>query len=307
MMSPDDFLLALRALDAPVFLDNQGIVGPLGVEFTATTTDGKNVLVTQLSPALNSQVTDPDAFVATLERGGYQGAGITESGQLYFLEFPPLGISLARRIETDGPVLVGTLVAIARAAIDALGRIPFVEEPHGMITPLTLHVAADGTVSIRWPRLFSALMSAGVGTTTIVHELSSIAFVAPEVRTGSTVDVRSDVFALGATLYAALTGRQPFGGRTTATVMAAVLADHGAPATVVAETLTAVLLRAIEEDPTDRWNDLVQFRAALDSATNKEAAPPGRRETMSRRGCGHTMVGLVAAGLVLWFVSHYIA
>ncbi len=306
-MSPDDFRLALRALDAPVFLDNQGIVGPLGVEFTATTSDGKNVLVTQLSPALNSQVTDPDAFVASLERGGYQGAGITESGQLYLLEFPPLGISLARRIETEGPVLVAAVVAIARAAIDMLGRLPVVDEPHGMITPLTLHVAADGTVSIRWPRLFSALISAGVGTTTIVQELSSIAFVAPEVRAGGAPDVRSDVFALGATLYTALTGRQPFGGRTTATVMAAVLADHAAPATVVAETLTAVLLRAIEKDPADRWNDLFQFREALDLAINKGAAPPGPHDGMPRRGCGHAMGGLVTAGLVLWLVSHYIA
>ena len=306
-MSPDDFSLALRALDAPVFLDNQGIVGPLGVEFTATTSDGKNVLVTQLSPALNSQVTDPDAFVATLEGGGYQGAGITESGQLYLLELPPRGISLARRIQTEGPILVGGLVAIARAAIDTLGRIRSIEEPHGMIAPLTLHIAADGAVSIRWPRLLLALVSAGVDMTTIVQELSLTAFVAPEVRTGGVPDFRGDVFALGATLYAALTGREPFGGRTTATVMAAVLADDGAPATIAAETLTAVLLRAIEQDPADRWNDLLQFREALESLTETGRAPSGRHEVTSRRGCGQGMVRLLAGGLVLWLVSHYIA
>jgi len=306
-MSSNEFLLALRALDAPVFLDDQGITRPLGVEFAATTSDGKRVLVTQLSPALNSQVTDPDAFVATLERGGYQGAGITESGQLYFLEFPPFGISLAQRIETEGPVPVGTLVAVARAAIESLGRISLVEEPHGMITPLTLHVAADGSASIRWPRLLFALVSAGVDMTTIVQELSLNAFVAPEVRTTGVADLRSDVFALGATLYAALTGRQPFGGRTTATVMAAVLADDGAPTTVVAEMLTAVLLRAIEQDPADRWNDLLQFREALDSAIEKGPVPLGRYEVPLRRGCSQAVVGLVASGLVLWLVSHYIA
>ena len=306
-MSPADFLLALRALDAPVFLDNQGTIGPLGVEFTATTSDGKNVLVTQLSPALNSQVTDPDAFVATLERGGYQGAGITESGQLYFLELPPLGTSLGRRMETEGPIRVGVLVAIARAAIDALGRLPLVREPHGMITPSTLHVAADGTVSIRWPRLVAALVSAGVGMTTIMEELSLAAYVAPEVRISGLSGLYSDVFALGATLYAALTGRQPFGGRTTATVMAAVLADNGAPATVFAETLTAVLLRAIEQDPADRWNSLPQFRDALDSATEMGPESSARRGVTARRGCGQTIIRLVGGGLVVWLVSRYIA
>ena len=305
-MSPDEFLLALRALDAPVFLDNQGIVGPLGVEFTATTSDGKNVLVTQLSPALNSRVTDPDAFVGAIERSGYQGAGITESGQLYFLELPPRGTSLAQRIATGGPVLAADLVVIARAAIDALARAGSIDEPHGMVAPSTVHVAADGTVSIRWPRLVSALIKAGIEITAIGHELGTLAFIAPEVRDGRPFDVRSDVFALGATLYTALTGRPPFGGRTTATVMAAVLADDGAPATIIADTLTAVLLRAIEHEPMDRWNDLAQFGEALSSAAENQQ-PQAVRPATAWRGCGSAVVIFGAGGLVLWLVSQYIS
>jgi hypothetical protein len=302
-MSPDDFVLALRALDAPVFLDDHGVLSPLGVEFTATTSDGRNVLVTQLSPALNGRVTDPDAFVRTLERTGYQGAGITESGQLYFLELPPRGGSLAERLARIGPVPASELLAIARSAIDAL----VAAQPHGLITPSTLRVAADGGVSFRWPALAPALRAAGVDVATLAEELDASLYLAPEVRGGAPFDVHSDIFALGVTLYTALTGRPPFGGRTTATMMAVVLADDGAPASTVTGTLTTALLRAIEQEPADRWHDLAQFRDALGAPAAEGRRTPERPAAPGRRGCAGTAAILILGGLVLWGVSKYIS
>lgn len=301
-MSPDDFVLALRALDAPVFLDDHGIPSSLGVEFTATTSDGRNVLVTQLSPALNARVTDPDAFVRSLERAGYQGAGITESGQLYFLELPLRGVSLAERLARTGPVPAAELLAIARSSIDALAG----TQPHGLITPSTLRAAADGSVSLRWPGLALALRAAGVGVPTLAAELDAALYFAPEVQGGAPFDAHTDIFALGVTLYTALTGRPPFGGRTTATMMAVVLADDGAPATTVTGTLTTALLRAIEQQPADRWHDLAQFRDALGPSTAEERRPPGR-VAAPRRGCAGTAAIIVLGGLVLWGVSKYIS
>ena len=302
-MSPDDFVLALRALDAPVFLDDHGTASPLGVEFTATTSDGRNVLVTQLSAALNGRVTDPDAFVRTLERTGYQGAGITESGQLYFLELPPRGGSLAERLARIGPVPASELVAIARSALDALDG----AQPHGLITPSTLRVAADGSVSFRWPSLALALRAAGVDVATLAEELDASLYFAPEVQRGASFDVHTDIFALGVTLYTALTGRPPFGGRTTATMMAVVLADDGAPATTVTGTLTTALLRAIEQEPADRWHDLAQFRDALGAPSVEGRRTPERAAVPRRRGCAGTAAILILGGLVLWGVSKYIS
>jgi hypothetical protein len=301
-MSPDDFVLALRALDAPVFLDDHGVPSPLGIEFTATTSDGRNVLVTQLSATLNGRVTTPDAFVRTLERSGYQGAGITESGQLYFLELPPRGGSLAERLARVGPVPAAEVLAIARSAIDALAGAP----PHGLITPSTLRVAADGTVSFRWPGLALALRAAGVDVATLAEELDATMYFAPEVARGAPFDVHTDIFALGVTLYTALTGRPPFGGRTTATMMAVVLADDGAPATSATGTLTAALLRAIEQEPADRWHDLPQFRDALGGAATTGPRTP-ERVVAPRRGCTGTAAMFVVGGLVLWGVSKYIS
>ena len=301
-MSPDDFVLALRALDAPVFLDDHGVPSLLGVEFTATTSDGRNVLVTQLSPALNARVTDPDAFVRTMERGGYQGAGITESGQLYFLELPPRGVSRAARLATTGPVAANELLAIARAAADALAGTP----PHGVITPATVYVDIDGGVSLRWPTMAPALRAAGVDVATLAAELDATLYVAPEVLGGGAFSARSDIFALGVTLYAALTGRPPFGGRTTATMMAVVLADDGAPATTATGTLTPALLRAFEQEPADRWHDMGKFRDALTASAGEPPRLAPQPVAIARRGCAGTAGIFIGGGLVLWAVSQYI-
>jgi serine/threonine protein kinase len=304
-MSPDDFALALRVLDAPLFLDNRGTPASFGVEYTATTSDGKSVLVTQLSPTLNSCVTNPDAFVRTLGRYGYQGAGITESGQLYYLELPPHGVSLAQRLASKGPLPAADLTAVARATIDVLMRLELRGEAHGMVTPDAVHLLDSGAVSLRWPGLMPALRAAGVAPEVITEALGIAAFIAPEVQRGALPDIAGDVFALGTTLYAGLTGRPPFGGRTTATMMAAVLADDGAPVTTVSGTLTTVLLRAIEARPEDRWRNLQQFRDALD--TNVIATATARGKLSARLGCVVLVAVIVAVGLVLGAVSHYIS
>jgi serine/threonine protein kinase len=307
-MSPDDFVLALRALDAPVFLDDHGVAGPLGIEFAATTSDGRSVLVTQLSPALNREATDPDAFVRSIERAGYragyQGAGITESGQLYFLELPPRGTSIAQRLAATGPVPAAELLDIARAACAVLA-VPDAT-PHGLLTPSTVLVDTEGRVSLRWARMLSALRAGGVDIPTLARELGATEFLAPELLRGTPVDAHADVFALGTTLYAALTGRPPFGGRTTATVMAVVLADGGAPATTATGTLTTALLRAIEQDPADRWHDPQQFREALGGHAASRLLP-AEAISRSRRGCRRrAAVVLAISALVLWAAVKYI-
>jgi serine/threonine-protein kinase/serine/threonine-protein kinase PknK len=152
-----------------------------------------------------------------------------------------------------------------------------------------------------------ALRAAGVDVATLAEELDASLYFAPEVQRSAPFDVHTDIFALGVTLYTALTGRPPFGGRTTATMMAVVLADDGAPATTVTGTLTTALLRAIEQEPADRWHDLAQFRDALGASAVEGRRTPERAPVPRRRGCAGTAAILVLGGLVLWGVSKYIS
>jgi serine/threonine protein kinase len=52
------------------------------------------------------------------------------------------------------------------------------------------------------------------------------AYMSPEQATGGQVDARSDVFSFGALLYEMVTGRRPFGGGSTAEVLAALLKEQ---------------------------------------------------------------------------------
>ena len=81
-------------------------------------------------------------------------------------------------------------------------------------------------------------------------------YMAPEQIRGGTRDKRTDIYALGALLYAVLTCRPPLAGDTDTMLQAAVTGDV-TPPTVggsgVPESLSAVVMKAMALDPSDRY------------------------------------------------------
>ena len=81
-------------------------------------------------------------------------------------------------------------------------------------------------------------------------------YMAPEQIRGEDRDKRTDIYALGALLYAVLTCRPPIDGDTDAMLQAAVTGDI-VPPTVrgsgVPESLSAVVMKAMALEPADRY------------------------------------------------------
>lgn len=290
-MPPDEFALALRALGAPLFLDDAGTPVPLGVEYAATAVDGTRVLVTRLSAQLATRLRDRDAFVRVLEHHRYEGAGIA-GDSLYIVERPPDGESVAARLAREGAVRPTALSPLARSAAVALATYHESFGAHGGLTPASIYVREGGGVTFRWGGVVPALLAAGGDLAMISEQLQLSGYLAPELEQSPVIGVHSDIFALGASFYAAATGRPPFGGRTTAGVMAAVLTDDVTTRTSPSQLLTTALLRAIEHDPADRWRDAQQFADAIGG----EASTPV--STVRRPGCLSTV--FVISALVLW-------
>lgn len=82
-------------------------------------------------------------------------------------------------------------------------------------------------------------------------------YMSPEQVDGKEADTRSDIFALGAVLYEMATGRRAFEGKTTASVIAAVMERDPPPISTVQSMSPPALDRLVGncllKDPDERW------------------------------------------------------
>jgi tetratricopeptide (TPR) repeat protein len=92
-------------------------------------------------------------------------------------------------------------------------------------------------------------------------------YVSPEQARGDALDARSDVFSLGATLYELCTGTKPFDAPDPQRVLHRVVHDDPRnPAAMrpsIDEDLAAVILRALEKSPDDRYASAGDLAADL--------------------------------------------
>ena len=87
--------------------------------------------------------------------------------------------------------------------------------------------------------------------------VGTLAYMSPECVEGLPVDVRSDLFSLGAVLYEMATGRRPFEGGSAAALISSILRDAPVPPTRLNEAYPArldrIVARCLEKDPKYRW------------------------------------------------------
>src|SRR5262249_41858205 len=116
--------------------------------------------------------------------------------------------------------------------------------------PLVALGAAAGADSPTGPAVAKPLTQEG----TIV---GTFQYMAPEQIEGKEADARSDIFAFGAVLYEMLTGQRAFPGKSTISVMSAILEKE--PDSIakinplIPSALEHVILRALAKDPEQRW------------------------------------------------------
>ncbi len=92
-------------------------------------------------------------------------------------------------------------------------------------------------------------------------------YVAPELLTGGSIDVRSDIFTIGVVTYEMATGRRPFDGGSMPELLGRMLsgavADPRLAAPELPPEVAAAVVRALRPAPADRFADAKQFAAAL--------------------------------------------
>ena len=89
--------------------------------------------------------------------------------------------------------------------------------------------------------------------------MGTLGYMAPEqLRDAHSADERTDIFSLGATLYAMLTGQPPFQGDDVLTIMNATKDAHYTPLGFTVERsldpiFDEIVERCLAVDPADRY------------------------------------------------------
>jgi len=253
-----------------------------------------------------NQLPDPSRGAATPEENADAG------DCFYTMEFIE-GETLEARLRRGGPLApilaleVGLQVARALAAAEKRGLV------HRDLKPANIMLAAEEEETSggargqghtgSWVKVIdfglAKLARAGSDAEPTRRFLGTLAFSSPEQRETRTVDARSDIYSLGATLYYALTGKALVGLRSSAAILGEPAAEalpvddlmeHGIPATVV-----SLLQLLLASDPKDRPQSAVALQQALQRSLNDLRGTSHRVAQASGRGRRWTL----AAGLVL--------
>lgn len=163
-----------------------------------------------------------------------------------------------------------------------------------------LFTAQSLTGDLAWSR-----SATGAAAELTPRAAGTYGYMAPEQWRGEPPTPLSDVYSLGATLYAVLTGRRPFEQRSLPELAYAVAvapaprpSDSGAPA-----GFDAVVARAMAKDPAERYPSAVAFAEALTGASGEPRSGgerAGRRLTSSRLWVGVGVLVVIAGLLLAW-------
>ncbi len=160
---------------------------------------------------------------------------------------------------------IGRQIALALAAAHAAQIV------HRDVKPGNILITDDGTAKITD---FGVSRAAGDVTVTQTGMMAGTpAYLAPEVARGQVPTPASDVFSLGATLYAAVEGRGPFGDSDNPLALLHAVASGQVIPPQHAGPLSAVLMRLLAKDPAAR-PDMQRASLELAAARIARSVPP---------------------------------
>lgn len=189
---------------------------------------------------------------------------------MFVLELMPGG-TLAERVAALGPL---SLAHARRLALDVLAALGAAHERgivHRDVKPANIFFDAAGNAKLGD---FGAAHLADFGQTQTGGFFGTVAYMSPEQITGSAIGGEADLYALGVTLFHALTGRPPFLGPD-------LVAQHLGEAPPAPSTLRAgvgrahddVLLRALAKAPEDRFASADEMAAAVAAWPADDTSP----------------------------------
>jgi eukaryotic-like serine/threonine-protein kinase len=255
-----------------------------------------------------AQIAHPNV-VTVIDRGEHEGR------QFIVFEYVD-GENLKQLVEREGSLPIRQVIHLGLQVASALASAHERGVVHRDVKPQNVLLSEDGLPKVTD---FGIARSADVESVTLTGTVMGTSeYLSPEQARGEAVDVRSDVYSLGAILYELCTGRVPYPGENPVSVAMRHLHE---PVPSVRERrrdvprrLEAAIRRALAKDPEERFASMgeliAELEACLRALGNGEEtivlpAPVRRRRERrrARRGARRLARALVLSLLALLLIG----
>lgn len=257
--------------------------GGMAAVYQATHRNGKKVAIKMLHPFIAAHADVRERFL----REGYVANQVDHPGAVSVLDDDTTddgaaflvmelleGDSLEGCMTRNGGTLpISDVLAVADQVLDVLGAFHARNVIHRDIKPGNLFVTKQGIVKVldfglarlRDPRVGGAPTAAGI-------VLGTAAYMPPEQAQGKAteVDARADLFAVGAVMFRALSGRQVHDARSATERLFQAMKEKAKSLGVVAPEIAKVSLgtvglvdKALAFDKNERWASAEEMRKAV--------------------------------------------
>jgi serine/threonine-protein kinase len=275
-------------------------VGGMAAVYQATHRNGKKVAIKMLHPFIAAHADVRERFL----REGYVANQVDHPGAVSVLDDDTTsdgaaflvmelleGDSLEGCMTRNGGTLpISDVLAVADQVLDVLSAFHDRNVIHRDIKPGNLFVTKQGVVKVldfglarlRDPRVGGAPTASGI-------VLGTAAYMPPEQAQGKAaeIDARADIFAVGAVMFRALSGRQVHDARSATERLFQAMKEKAKSLGVVAPEIAKVSLgtvglvdKALAFDKNERWANATDMRKAVRAtfAQLKEDAAQSRAQ-----------------------------
>jgi serine/threonine-protein kinase len=223
---------------------------------------------------------------------------VTDEGSPYIVMEYLEGKDLSRTIQANGPLAVENAAEYVIQACEGLAEAHARGIVHRDIKPENLFLVdrADGwkTVKILDFGISKIAMPAGMSNVSTRSIMGSPCYMSPEqLRSTASVDHRTDIWSLGATLFELLSGKTAYDGARTLPELVTAILENPPPrladlVPAAPAALTAIIARCLEKDRERRFPNAAELAVALLPFAPKRARTSVERAMAMARSAGHS-------------------
>jgi len=184
------------------------------------------------------------------------------------------GLTLRDVIRSGETLLPERSLEIVAGVLRALAYSHHAGIVHRDIKPANVMLTPAGEVKVMDFGIARAVADTSATMTQTAAVIGTAQYLSPEQARGAQVDARSDLYSTGCLLYELLTSRPPFVGESPVSVAYQHVREHPQPPSVhqpgLSPEIDAIVMRALEKNPDDRYQSAEDMRADAERAMRGE-------------------------------------